>query len=177
MGNALVTLILITVVLVGVLTLASGSISSLDMISNSWKQMEGQMSQRNSTQIDCVNATASNSTSETEVIITVDNVGQVSLADFERWDVIVQWHGMDSKHYVEWLPYSSNSTLGNNEWTIQGIFFQGSSETIEPNILNPGEEMEIIAKVYPAVGLNTTCQATISTPNGISSQIMCQRGE
>jgi len=175
MGNALVTLILVTVVLVGVLTLASGSISSLDMISNSWKQMEEQMSERSRTRIDCVNATASNSTDETEVTMIVSNEGHVSLANFAHWDVIAQYYDGANDYHAKWLSYSS-SAPNSNEWTVNEISFNGTPETIEPGILNSGEEMEIIARLDPAVAENTTALATVSTPNGVSSQIIFQGG-
>ena len=172
MGNALVTLILTMLVLVGVLTLASGSLYSLNAISGSWKQMEQQMIERNRTQIGCVNATAN----ATQMEIIVANEGNVSLNDFAHWDVIVQYYDGGDDYHAEWLPYTTNPTPSSNQWTVDSIFFQGGSEAIEPGILNPGEEMEIIAELYPAVGENTTVQATVATFNGICSQIIFQEG-
>ena len=168
----MVTLILTTLVLVGVLTLAAGSLSSLNAISGSWKQMEQQMLERNRTRIDCVNATAN----ATQMEIIVANEGHVSLNDFSHWDVIVQYYDGSDDYYARWLPYTTNSTPGSNQWTVDSIFFQGDSETIELGILNPGEEMEILARLCPAVGGNTTLQATVSTFNGICSQVIFQEG-
>ena len=128
---------------------------------------------RNRTRIDCVNATAN----ATQMEILVANEGHVSLNDFSHWDVIVQYYDGNDDYHARWLPYTTDSTPDSNQWTVGNVFFQGDSETIEPGILNPGEEMEIIAELYPAAGENTTLQATVSTFNGICSQLIFQEGE
>jgi len=171
MGNVLVTLILVPVILFGVLTLALGSFSSLDIISTSWKQMEEQMSERSRTKIGCTNTTANGA----EVKIIVDNEGHVSIANFAHWDVIVQYYDVGSNYHAKWLSYTS-SAPSSNEWTVSGISFESAPEVIEPGILNPGEEMEIVVSLDPAVAENTTALATVSSPNAISFEIMFQGG-
>ena len=172
MGNALVTLILVALVLVVALTLFLGSFSSLDMISTSWKNMEKEMSERSRTRIGCTNTTVNGA----EVKLIVDNEGQVSIADFAHWDIIVKYYDSDNDYHAKWLSYTS-SAPGSNEWTVNGISFGSAPEVIEPGILNPGEEAEIVVRLDPAVAVNTTVLATVSSPNAVSSQIMFQSGD
>jgi len=165
-----VTLILVAVVLVAVLTMASGAISSLDMISMTWKQMEGQMAERNRTGIDCVNVSAT----DTHLEIVVSNDGHVSLCGFDSWDVIVEYDDAGDEHHARWLSYVPSSP-GDNEWAVESICFQGDAETIEPGVLNCGEEMQIVAVPFPALGAGTTYMITVSTPSGVTSQMVARR--
>ncbi len=51
------------------------------------------------------------------------------------------------------------------------FFFQGKPEIYQPNILNPGETMQITVNLWPAATENKTNLATVVTPNGARSQI------
>jgi len=51
------------------------------------------------------------------------------------------------------------------------FFFQGHPEIYEHNILNPGEDMQVVIKLSPSVSENTTNLVTVVTPNGAKSQI------
>ena len=51
------------------------------------------------------------------------------------------------------------------------FFFQGKPEIYQPNILNPGEEMQLVINLWPAATENMTNLATVVTPNGARSQI------
>jgi hypothetical protein len=51
------------------------------------------------------------------------------------------------------------------------FFFQGKPEIYEPNILDPGETMQILINLWPAATENMTNLATVVTPNGARSQI------
>jgi hypothetical protein len=67
-----------------------------------------------------------------------------------------------------WLPYTTEA-LGDNEWQVAWIQFNGKPEIFEPNILNPKEQMLIRAKLNPAVGAGTTNMAVVATPSGITA--------
>jgi len=100
------------------------------------------------------------------VEVTLRNDGDTRLADFDQWDVILEYDGSDALHYIEWCPYVEPGLFGlwQNKWTH---YF--SSDVFDPDILNPGEEVMIRISVDPLVKGNTTKQATIATPNGITA--------
>jgi len=168
MENAIVSLICITLILVGTVTMTMRSFSSVDMISDSWKQMEDQAQEMRQTEIVGVSSSVPGEYGGSRVEITIRNEGGVSLSDFNRWDVIIQYEGDN----VEWLPYDTSPG-----WTVGGIFFSGSPEVFEPNILNPGEEMVLILNLDPPVGEGTTNRVTISTPSGTAAEVIFQREE
>ena len=102
-----------------------------------------------------------------EVILS--NSGQMKLASFSKWDIIVQYYDADWTYYTKWLPYTEG-TLDDNEWQKTGIYLDAGDETpevFEPGILNPGEEMKIDAKLNPSPQAGTTVEVIISTPNGV----------
>jgi hypothetical protein len=100
--------------------------------------------------------------------IILENSGQTKLADFDKWDVIVQYYDDTAVYHVAWLPYTED-TLGNNEWQVEWIRIDGVDEVYEPNVLNPKEEIKIRAQLNPAPGAGTTNLAVVSTPNGITA--------
>ena len=172
MENALIALISMAIILGGTMTLMLGSIPSIDMLSSSWKQMTQQAGEMRRTELTTDNYTISDGGAQVNVIIS--NNGEVSLSDFSSWDVIIKYSS-DTSSYAKWLPYTPDN-LTDNKWTVDGIYFNGSAETIEPNILNPGEDMEILIQLNPEVATSTTNWVTISTPNGIAAHLIFQRG-
>jgi hypothetical protein len=163
MENALISLFCIALFLVGTLNLTLTSFSLVEKVSGSWCEVEEQRRDIRQTGITTVNATAPQ---DDQVEITVRNNGAVSLADFERWDIIVRYQ--DGK--AMWLPYTTNGT--SPSWTLDGIYFGSHPEVFEPNILNAGEEMLLILDLAPPLSENSTGEATISTPRGIVARAM-----
>lgn len=101
------------------------------------------------------------------VEITLRNEGDTKLADFDQWDVILQYYDSGGHYYTEWYPFGS----GQNEWDVWDIFLEAPTvhEVFDVDILNPGEEMGIWVSVSPQVGAGTTNLATVATPNGITA--------
>ena len=173
MENALIAAISMAIILGGTLTLMLSAIPSVDTLAASWKEMSQHAGEMRRTEIVTDNCTVSADGAQVE--ITVSNDGGGSLSDFGSWDVIVSYDS-GSSTYMQWLPYTSSMPPENNKWTVSGIYFGGAAESIEPNILNPGEDMKVIMQLSPAVGENTVNSATISTPNGVASQSIFTRG-
>ena len=173
MENAVIAVISMAIILSGTLTLMLGSIPSIDMLSSSWKQMTQLAGDMRRTEITADNCTVSAEGSL--ATINVRNNGALSLADFVSCDVIVKYYSDSTSYYVKWLPYTSSNPPENDKWTVGGIYFNGSAETIEPNILNPGENMKVLMQLNPAVAVNTTNWATIATPNGVAAQVIFRR--
>ena len=173
MENIVIAIISIALIMGGTLTLLLSSLPSIDTLSSSWKQMTHRTEDIRRTEIATDNWTVSDGGAKVE--ITIRNNGEVSLSDFASWDVIAKYDS-DNDTYAKWLPYTPSNPPENNKWTVNGIYFSGNPETIEPNILNPGEDMRILMQLDPEVADNTTNCATISTPNGITTQLIFQRG-
>ncbi len=106
-----------------------------------------------------------------EVILS--NSGQMKLASFSKWDIIVQYYDADHAYYTKWLRYTEG-TPSDNEWHKIGIYSDAGDETaevFEPGILNPEEEMKIEANLDPPPRVGTTVDTIISTPNGVRDLI------
>jgi hypothetical protein len=102
--------------------------------------------------------------------VTVDNSGQTKLASFDKWDFIVHYQDSDGTYHTIWLPYTDGA-LGDNEWQKARIGLNGPTEYFEPGILNPQEDLVILAKLSPPPGDNTTGEVIVATPNGVESSI------
>ncbi|TFH37235.1 MAG: hypothetical protein E4G93_00695 [Dehalococcoidia bacterium] len=172
MGNALVTLILVTVVMVSALGLVSGSVSALDMLAGSSKTMQDQFSERGRTSIICTSVDPS----DDSVMVRVLNNGSVPLYQFDAWDVIVQYRDASGVQHGTWLPYRSVSA-GANDWSVEAIYFEGSAEAVEPGALNPGEDVAIRFQLDPAIGPETTNLVTVATNTGVCAELVFQGEE
>ena len=165
METAIVSIICIALIVFGGMTMSRGFMSSVDASTTGL----GEMGQRDETIMRTgLTAVSASLPSANTLEITLENSGQVKLADFDKWDIIVQYHDSGGGYHVVWLPYTSE-TLGDNEWEIAWLRLDGEAEAFEPNVLNPDEQMMIRAQVNPAVGANTTNMVVASTPSGITA--------
>ena len=170
METAIVSLICIALVVFGGMTMSQGFLTSVDSTTIGLEEMGQRNEKIMRTELSPV--TASQPVAN-RVNVTLENSGQTKLADFDKWDVIVQYYDDGGSYYVKWLPYTEG-TLGDNEWEKVGIYLDAGDETpevFEPNVLNPGEEIKIRAQLNPSVGAGTTNLVVISTPNGIPASI------
>ena len=170
METAIVSLICIALVLFGGMTMSRGFLTSVDTSTISLEEMGETGKEIMRTEL----ATLTASQPSADIVnVTLENNGQTKLADFDKWDVIVQYYDSGGSYYIKWLPYTEG-TLGDNEWEKVGIYLDagaGTPEVFEPNVLNPGEEIKISAKLNPTVGAGTTNLVVVSTPNGIPASI------
>jgi hypothetical protein len=161
MENAIISLVCISLLVMGASTMAFSSLTSIDRLADAWKYEESQAIDIRHTEITSVSDNTDNGGARAEIVIRND--GQTDLAHFESWDVIVRYQNGG----VEWVPYTT-STPG---WTVGGIFLGGNPEIFEPNIFNPMETMKLVLKLNPPVAQGATNLVTISTPNGVNTQI------
>ena len=161
MENVFVTLVCISMLIMGTVSVAATSFQSLDTLAYAWKDGESSVREiRNTT----INSVSSNTTADgAQVVLTIKNDGHTALANFSKWDVIITYQAGS----VQWIPYTT-ATPG---WTIGGIYLNGDIEIYEPNIFNPMETMKLVVKLSPPVAAGATNLATITTPNGISTQL------
>jgi flagellar protein FlaF len=163
MENAIVSLFCIVLFLVGALTMGMTSFSLADKISTSLSETEDRRYEMRQTGITTVNATASGGS---QVTLKISNDGAVSLADFERWDVIIRYQDGTAM----WLPYN-----GYPGWQVNQISFGDDPEVFEPGILNAGEDMQLTLALDPPISENTTGEVTVSTPKGVIAKAMVKQ--
>ena len=168
MGTAIVSLICIALVVFGGMTMSRGFLTSVDSTTAGLEELGERDEAIMRTELDTVSASLP---SADTLQVTLENSGQIKLASFDKWDVIVQYYDGGDTYYTKWLPYAEG-TPGNNEWTVSGIYREGQPEVFESDILNPGEEMVIEAKLNPSVGAATTNLVVVATQNGIPASIV-----
>jgi archaellum component FlaF (FlaF/FlaG flagellin family) len=165
MENIFVSLVCISMLIMGTVAVAATSFQSLDTLAYAWKDGESSVREiRNTT----INSVSSNTTADgAQVVLTIKNDGHTAMANFSKWDVIIVYQAGS----VQWIPYTT-ATPG---WTVGGIYLNGGTEIYEPNIFNPMETMKIVVKLSPPAAAGATNLATITTPNGVSTQLTFSR--
>jgi archaellum component FlaF (FlaF/FlaG flagellin family) len=159
METAITALIIIAVLMLSIFALAERSLNAQATIAESTRQLQERAGERARTNLMPIGAKTTDSGNHVEV--TLRNTGGTKLADFNQWDVILQYTDVANGYHVEW--YSSD------KWTEQ-IYLTTlplAAEVFEPGILNPGEEMVMTINVSPGVRAGTANLATLVTPNGI----------
>jgi hypothetical protein len=171
MAVVIASLMICGLLLSGVATMAQRSFESLDTASDAWKRMETRSTAIARTGVKVLGAVNSNPVWD----ITIKNSGQTPLADFDAWDVIVQYSLPSGAFQVTRLTYIATPPPGDNQWTVTGIFINagaGTPEVFQPKILDPNEEMVIRIRLLPAPPVTGDRLITITTPNGVSTSGM-----
>jgi hypothetical protein len=161
---AIVTIICVAMIVVGGMTLSQGILTTADTAATSVESISVREGEIMRTGLEITHA--EQLTWADYVRATVKNSGQTKLASYDKWDVILSYEDSGNSTYSRWLPYSG-SLPANNQWYKARIGLCGPTEFFEPGILNPNEEMVILAKLAPPPGANTAGDITITTPNGI----------
>ena len=163
METAIVSLICVALVVFGGMTMCQGFMTSVDTSTAGLEEI----GQRDETIMRTEMSSVSTSQPSANTLeVTLENSGQTKIADFDKWDVIVQYYDDTGTYYTKWLPYTE-ATLGDNEWEVVWIRLNGAAEVFEPNVLNPEEQINIRAQLSPPVGAGTTNMVVVATPNGI----------
>jgi archaeal flagellar protein FlaF len=165
METALVSLICIALIVFGGMTMAQGFFTSVDASTTRLAEV----GQRNETMIRTgLTPVSTNMSASNTLEVILGNSGQTKLADFGKWDVIVQYRDDVGNYYSKWLPYT-DAPLADNQWQLAGILLNGAPEVIEPGVLNPEEQLEIRAQLNPSVGDGTINMIVIATPDGVTA--------
>ena len=172
METVIVSIFCIVLVLFGGMAMSQGFLTSVDTTTTGLEEVSSRGEDIMRTELATVNTTMPSSD---RLYVRLRNNGQTKVADFDRWDVIVQYYDSGGSYYVKWLPYTQG-VLGDNEWQKSQIYLDNEDpEAFEPGIVNPREIIEIEAKLNPAVGSNTTNMVVIATPNGIPASVYFSR--
>jgi len=163
METAIVSLICIALLVFGGMTMSQGFLTSVDASTTGLEEIGQRDEHIMRTELSSVSASlpAANT-----LEVTLENSGQTKLADFDKWDVIVQYYDGTGTYYTKWLPYTEGA-LGDNEWEVAWIRLNSAAELFEPNVLNPKEQIMIRAQLNPSVGAGTTNMVVVATPSGI----------
>ncbi len=168
MENALVSIILIAIIVFAILTMAYASLGAQEDVLYAWMAFETATEERVNTRLTWVNG-ASNGDN---IDVVLRNEGAVKLADFDRWDVVLQYYSPAGDYYVKWLRYVPG-TPTTDEWTVKGIYIDYDNliaESYEPNVLNPGEEVVLWLAISPPTTQTSTKMVIITVPNGVTLQ-------
>jgi len=164
METILAILIIVTLLFFGATTICELYIRAQTDLAQSWQITTQRAQEQSATSIA---VTAVEGTGD-HIHITIRNTGNTRLADYEQWDMIVQYTGTASSYTVLWLPNESLAQ-GNVWWSIEGIYIDASTltpEAFEPDILNPGEEIVLEATLSRSMMPSTPGMVTVGTPTG-----------
>jgi len=168
MSNAIVALVVIALMLTAALTWSQTAYTSFDSISQALKQTTQITQEVSRTDIKVIDA----QTQGAFVEVSVLNSGEVHLAQFANWDVLVQYYDASGDYHISHLSYTENSSPSEGQWTIVNIYIDeslGQKEVFEPGILDPGEVMLMRLSLAPLPGAGTTNFITVSSANGVAT--------
>jgi hypothetical protein len=168
MATIVVSIICIAMIIVGGMTLSQGILTSADRAALSVEDISIREGELNRTSLE--NVRAAQLSWADFLRVTVQNTGQTKLASFDKWDVIVHYYDESGTYYTKWLPYTEE-TPGDDEWQPARIGLNGPTDFFEPGILNPSEELVILARIDPLSGNATVGDITVSTANGVYGSI------
>lgn len=173
MSNAIVALVVIALMIVAAMTWSQAAFTSFDSVSQSLKQTAQSTQEVVRTDITVIGTQMQGAYVE----VSVHNTGEVHLAQFAKWDVLVQYYDETDGYHIGHLSYYENSNPGDNEWAVATIYADesmGQQEVFEPGILNPGEVMLLRLRLAPQQGIGTTNLVTISSANGVVASAQFQ---
>lgn len=176
METALPAIVIIFLVLFAILTLSSALMDMQVNMQAAWQEMDERIQEQARTILTVAGVRTEGGT---RVELTLRNTGSVKLADFDHWDVIVQYadDATPSGAHLAWLPRST-TVLGDNEWTIEGIYADAAldaAEVFEPGIFNAGEEAVLVMQLAPAIQSGSYVQAVVATSNGSTMATIFKR--
>jgi len=168
METLIVSIICIALVVFGGMTMSNGFMTSVDASTAGLEQAGNRNETIMRTELTSISTNLTLVSGPSPLEIVLENTGQTKMADFEKWDIIVQYYDGSGAYHVAWLPHSAAGG-GTNEWGVNWIYLNGQPEQFEPNVLNPGEQIMIATQLDPAVGAGTTNMVVVSSSSGVTS--------
>ncbi len=148
----------------------TGTLFTMDTLSNSLKIANEIDNERLKTEIEIVEKPFVTNNG-TGINVSINNTGSTKIlkSEFKHIDVFVYYHNDSAGTIHRWIRYNDTgySALQDNEWTVVSI----TPDWINPRIFDPDEQMKIVIRVEPAI--NSTKQngnwTKIVMPNGVSA--------
>ena len=167
METAIISIICIALLIFGGMAMSHGFMTSVDTSASGLQQIGNSVDSLIRTELTPVSTNLTADAGGDPLQIILKNTGQTKMADFDKWDIIVQYYDDAGNYHVQWLPFV-NGTNAVYEWDVGWIELNGGPELFDPGVLDPGEEIMIKTRLFPLVGPNTTSMVTISTPSGVT---------
>ena len=165
METIFVSLIAIVMLVLSTLFFVSTSMNSAEKISDSLKSMDSQSSSIQLTAIDA----SFIAVQDNLIAISVTNIGQTNIIDFNQWDVLIQAQNGTSSR----LTGAASLQPASNQWAVERIcLLNGNPEIFDPNILNPDEMIVLFLNPGTPLKPGEAARITIATTNGVTSQCM-----
>lgn len=164
METAITALIIIGVMLLAILGISDRALSAQAALTDASLALQEREGERVRTSLTATDVAVDPAGGILQV--TVKNSGATRLADFARWDLIVEYaDGATTR--VAWLPYGTEA----NQWSAEIYQDAGASapEVFDPNLLNPGEDLVVTATLSPPIAAGSTNRFTLVTPNGVTA--------
>lgn len=111
-----------------------------------------------------VNTIVAPTTNSDEISFSIDNTGEEKLWNFEKFSVIITYDPASGKT-TETLSFDGDCGAGQptqGTWCNDGI----TTDLLDPDILNPGESMDVRATVSDNFATGVAIVA-VSTDNGV----------
>lgn len=152
-------IIVISMLMLTTFTVSEQILSSQEATAMSWQEMQGRLEERARTVLS-VPSTRTNLCFDGRDVaeVTVENSGDVKLADSYEWDVILR-HETAAGVHTDWYPYAEN---GGQLFASSCPIGSGSQwandidDLFEPGILNPGEETIVQVLTSPLMSSPST---------------------
>jgi archaeal flagellar protein FlaF len=167
METAIVSIICIALVVFGGMAMSNGFITSVDASTAGLLEAGDRNDNIMRTELSPISTNLVLATGPDPLEIILENNGQTKLADYDKWDIIIQYFDDSGIYHVQWLPYVPGTT-STYEWDIGWIKMNGQPEVFDPGVLNPGEQLQIKTILDPSVGENTTNMVVVSTSSGVT---------
>jgi archaellum component FlaF (FlaF/FlaG flagellin family) len=165
MEHAIPALILAALIVVGGVTLAGVTNSSLDNAGQSWRDIEALSEERLGTDLTVVSTEVTGGGADVTVVLS--NRGRTSIQRPSLMDLIINYDGTDDERYVLWLPYTDSNPPGDNKWTVDSI----SGDYHNPGIFDGGEQMTIKIHLSPVTKDGPNRWLVLATEAGIAYSI------
>ncbi len=167
METAIISIVCIALLVFGGMTMSQGFMTSVDASATGLNEIGELTEAAMRTSLTPVETNLTFLPGADSLEIILENTGQTKMANFDKWDVIVQYYDDTNGYHIEWLPFSPSGGT-TNQWGVQQITLNGAPEVYEPDVLNPGEQVILYTLLDPSVSSNATNMVVISTPSGVT---------
>jgi len=167
-GTAFVTLAFVLIVTMCTYMFVTGSIFTMDTLSNSLNALSEKQNDRLKTEIELGDVSATNDSGHSIITLAINNTGATKIlkSEFVHIDVFVYFHCFIAKNTTlhKRVPYTTG-TPDDNEWTVEGI----APDLINPGTFDPGETMNIRVRISPAILEDRVNWLKVVMPNAVST--------
>ena len=171
MAHVITAVFAVALIIIGAVTLTNASLSSAGNISLSFPKMVDRGGEKARTELTLI--TADTSSTSANIDISVRNTGQAALAEFPRWELLIQYYESSSNVELKVLrlTHTTSTQPASGQWTKKGIYMNATTEeaeVYEPDVFNPGEEMVVRLTISPVIPADTDNLVTMATATGVT---------